>query len=584
MSSLASSFQPLTDDQLPQFISSLPLLPEVADQLDRLDSKSKMRCLTVLHAKMHHQTIGNVSSYLAGIIRNEGRANPWSSDRNSWHQSPSPSLGNNRMRGVLEAARPLVRADRPDVGRASRPSWVSEIWPLVAQRPGNAMRRLSQVVGGEAVAKLQHLPSSIQLSILMSVLVNESAWAEPEAYLVKLAATIGHFPPLLSPLPSVVVRKKGQPVVAISLGPSLGAEWVHLRAAIEAVKGEFPDVYAHALHAWTGQSVFSKEYIAAVCGDVTFHSTAQGAAEALVIASSEWRAMEAVVLFAVTVPQISACTCGPVLHPEYHHPQGKDIWDMLHIMRTVLPLPDNRCAYVVLNPSTPAPVTSSLLDTAFGKSWTATSSTTRIPTWPWHVRSWPTTCPEDLRSWTSTPVDNDIFSAEARSMREGLLPAEPIEVPRFEEMETYNDRVFSDSHIDRPAPKSYDVLRVAPNGSSRTGFLNRGELSRLFGVDGWGGDTAHARLYPCCVRCDPLSGCPVAEGSSVMSVVCGHNRYCMHCEMWYRMLTESAPSPVLSLIAKVLCDTLKKTAPAGTVQPWSLVPPHSCDGQGCGCR
>ena len=37
---------------------------------------------------------------------------------------------------------------------------------------------------------------------------------------------------------------------------------------------------------------------------------------------------------------------------------------MLHIMRTVLPQPDNRCAYVVLNPSTPAPVTSALLDTA----------------------------------------------------------------------------------------------------------------------------------------------------------------------------------------------------------------------------
>jgi hypothetical protein len=163
------------------------------------------------------------------------------------------------------------------------------------------MRRLSQVVGGDAATKLQHLPLSIQLSVLSSVLVNESAWADPASYLVKLAATIGHLPPLQTLLPSNVVCKKGQPVVAISLGPSLGAEWVHLRVAIETVKKEMPDVYAHALHAWTGQSDISREYFEVVRENVIFHQTAQAASEALLAASEEWRALHAVVLFIVTV-------------------------------------------------------------------------------------------------------------------------------------------------------------------------------------------------------------------------------------------------------------------------------------------
>ena len=583
MSTSAFTSQPGEEESWATFIDSLPLFPEVAEQLGWLDFKLQMRCHTVRQLQMEYQRICNESSYLSGMTRNEGRANPWSSARSSRCQSPSHSLGSNRVRSVSEAPWPLGLADFPAAGRAWRPSWVTEIWPLVAHRPDNAMRRLSQVVGGDAATKLQHLPLSIQLSVLLSVLVNESAWADPASYLVKLAATIGHLPPLQTLLPSNVLCRKGQPVVAISLGPSLGAEWVHLRAAIETVKEEMRDVYAHALHAWTGQSDISREYFEAVCENVIFHQTVQAASEALLAASAEWRALRAVVLFIVTVPPHSTCTTGPVPHPEYHQSPGNQVWDMLNIMRTLLPLMDNKCAYVVFNPSAPAPVSSSLLDVAFGKSWMATSCTTLVPTWPWFVRSWPRTTPEDLRTWAPTPIDNEIFAAAVRTLREGLVTEEPIEFPRYSEMEAYNDRVFADNQFDRPAPKGYEVLRVRPNNCSRSGFLNRNDLSRLFGVDGYGAVAAHSRLYPCSVRCDPLSGCPVSEGSSVMSVQCGHDRYCMHCEMWYRMLTESAPAPVLSLIIPVLYDTLKKVACTRTVQPWSLVPPHSCDGQGCGC-
>ena len=122
MSTSESTFQPWTEESWALFIDSLPLVPEVAEQLGWLDFKLQMRCHTVRQLQMEYQRICNESSYLPGMTRNEGRANPWSSERSSRRQSPSPSLGSNRVRSVSEAARPLGLADFPEAGRAWRPS------------------------------------------------------------------------------------------------------------------------------------------------------------------------------------------------------------------------------------------------------------------------------------------------------------------------------------------------------------------------------------------------------------------------------------------------------------------------------
>ena len=175
---------------------------------------------------------------------------------------------------------------------------------------------------------------------------------------------------------------------------------------------------------------------------------------------------------------------------------------------------DKKYAFLVLSPLRGSTTQDSLLDAAFGKPWELTPAKTRVPTYPWAVRTWPSTQPEELQSRTLNPQPaDDIFAPKVRELRQGTT-VDKVELPPLNVLEDYNDSLaFSDGkEVDRPP--NFDLLQaVRSSGGDHprpAGMLNRTELARLFGVDGWEIDTAHARLVKCTGRCDPLSGFPLA--------------------------------------------------------------------------
>ena len=112
-------------------------------------------------------------------------------------------------------------------------------------------------------------------------------------------------------------------------------------------------------------------------------------------------------------------------------------------------------------------------------------------------------------------------------------------------------------------------------------LLGRRDLAELWGVTGGRIDEGFSSLHPCVQKCDLITGFASPAGAGV---VCGSERYCFECELWYRILAESPPAHAFSILPRVLSASSHSSAATGTKPGWASAPSHSCDGDGCGCH
>ncbi len=562
----------MESEELNNFAASIDMTPDCAEALRALDQAARLRCLTILQQKMKNRTISSPGHYLFGIIRNE--SSPGGFSGSAWgHANPvqhGPAL-------LPLSAISRIPTPQNSLRGVKRPAWVSEAWPL-ATKPSALLKKMHSVLGAEAMASISNYPAQIQLSLVLALVFCEGAWADPAAALASAVTTLGTMPPLQTAVPSRVVRK-GRALVVLQMGPAFGAEWVHLQGAVDELKREWPDLYVHGAHAYLGSSV-AEELHSAMKPDVALHKDVAAFADMVGKSHGEWRSLEATVLLLITASAPSSSVGGALQYPGNHCGDSKAIWGYLKVLKALLPITDNRLAFVCTDPVAGHAGSADLLDKMFGRAFEIASHKTKVPVHPWHFRSFPVAAESDLstRRVQCTPAD-ELFATEIQELRRGS--GQGLVFPTIQELEDYSDAVsFGDSR-DSAAENVYKLLQVAcPSSSAPAGarrLLSRAELARVWGIDGWNIDEARQRLQPCCKRCDALTGFPVAAGG----VACGDARWCMHCEGWYKLLVETPPPHAFSLILPVLRASLQMKAPGGTSPGWSDLNMHVCSDSGC---
>ena len=558
------------NEELNSFACSLDLGPDCAQSLKDCDATDRLRFLMILKTKMGQHSITNPSLYLNGIIRNE-KTGAFGHGR--WQHSSSPLQHGSPL--VSQRAVHTVATPQQRPRGVKRPAWVTEAWPL-AGKPSALMKKMHGVLGAESMTALSAYPPQIQLSVVLALVYSEGAWADPPAAVATALATIATLPPLQVNQGTRIVRK-GRALVVLQLGASYGSEWVHLQGAVEDLKADVPDLYIHCKHAFLGQNS-PVALLRAVKPDVTLHTDADAFADVVLKALGEWRALDAHVLVLVTCPPPSS-NCSAGYFPGYHCGDACNLWLFLKVLRVLIPMLDNRLAFVCSDPVVPYSSRTELLDKVFGPAFEVSAAKTKVPTSPWRFRSHPALSSSDLavRKVTDTTAEH-IFVKEIRDFRAGT--ADELQLPSMQELEEYND-VVSFENKEHGGANVYGLLQTAVSGAgsgeSPGRLLSRADLGRLWGLEGWAIDEAHSRLHPCFARCDCLTGFSVSQGG----VTCGESRYCMSCESWYKCLLDSPPPHMFSLIGKVLRASLDTKAPCATVPAWADLKPHSCDGEGC---
>lgn len=545
-----------------------------------LDKDTQIRCLIILQEKMSSCSITSPTHYLKGIIRNETRPRVPGYRGNGW-TIPQPMMHGPPLTAAVVQAVASPQQDPQARRGVKRPAWVNEAWALVS-KPTSFMRKMHAVLGGESMSSLSHLPSSIQLSVLMAVVFSEGAWADPVAAVKLATATISSMPSTAG-LARVPADPKTRLIVAIQMGVVCGSEWVHLLAAINDLKGQSPDLVLMARHAFLS-SGSDPSFYTQLNPDVRVHTDADAFADFIEnTLKQELRARDATLLLLITLPRPCGTRTDSTGQPGYHSGTGKNIWPMIRVLKAMLPLPDNRLAYVCVDEKPPTDPFPKFLDKTFGDPVEVSSLRTKVPAQQWRMRSWPPLQGSDMpiRELEDTTLDQRLHEDLRKLRREGM---DNVSLPSCDELDEINDLVAFGDLKESEVPRKFALLRTQPvvgSGDAKGKLLTRNELAELWGLSGWNLDESYTRLKPCMQRCDPLTGFQLAP--NVQGVACGDNRYCAHCETWYRCLMDSAPAHAFSVLPRLLQRSLQMSEPTGTEPGWSILDNHDCEKMGC-CR
>lgn len=576
------------DDTLNDFVAKVGLSMEVEQQVRQLDMPLRIRVLTVLAAKMQQNNIQNPSTYLAGIIRNEGRASPY--QQASWN-AVSGGHGGYQSAAAQVALRSIASPQQSPRQLAKPPLWVTEVWPM-AQRPQAFMRKMLDVLGNDAMQQIATYSLAVQITLLMSLVLTPAAWPEPGRSFKDLLNLIKELPPMPSAAPLRPLPRSGKPLVILQLGPSIGAEWVCLRSAFENIKPEFADLRIDARHANCvdgNVSSFHGAITKAVSfeGIVETHKDCSSMATAVAQQLPAWKNSDATVVVLVTLPCPDRRTGGPVVGPQWHVKPANTIWDIFSVLRVLSGLPDHRYACLLLEPVPETCAPSPMLDDVFGEAFVISKSKSKTPAArDWRVRSWPPLADGDLteRKIDRSVADAEKFQRALLDMRAGT-PAD-VSLPSPEDIEMYYDcQNVESTQRDNGQVAAFSLLHRPTGHGADAGqppkMLDRADLARLWGVDGWDIDQAFSRVSPCCGWCSWATGFQAAQ-SSHDATPCGAGRWCYKCDQWYALLHACPPPHVWTLLEPLLRKSLGKQS-AGTAAHFAKLTVHSCDGSGCGC-
>ena len=228
---------------------------------------------------------------------------------------------------------------------AKPPPWVAEAWSL-QQRPSQFLRKMMSILGADSMGLIGHLPMSVQVSLLTTLLVWPGAWPDPQQSLKNMLAVVKELPPLPLALSSRPLQRSGKPLVVLQFGGSMGAEWLNLRLALENLKGEFPDVRLEARHALLGDAGASAFYDAIASAEVMegsaeVHKDAASMASVVVQQLPAWKNADSTVLVLVTLPVPNNKYGGPVEGPQWHTKPANALWDMFLVLRALAGLPES---------------------------------------------------------------------------------------------------------------------------------------------------------------------------------------------------------------------------------------------------
>ena len=232
-------------------------------------------------------------------------------------------------------------------------------------------------------------------------------------------------------------------------------------------------------------------------------------------------------------------------------------------------------------------VASQMLDKIFGEPWIVSKSKVKVPS-PvrWRIRSWPVLVETDLseRKVDRTQSDSEKFHP---ALLDARCEGADLSLPSPEDIETYYDSHFGDTSTQRDITQVeafkllHCVAAPAPGSGASAMLLDRGDMARLWGVDGWNIDKAYSRVSPCCGWCTCSTGFQAPPGSPG-ATACGRGRWCFTCDAWYTMLNNTPPPHAWALLDVLLKKSLQMKNSEGN-NHFSRLPSHSCDGSGCGC-
>ena len=582
--------EPLTHDPgANAFLAQIDLTLEADQQLRTLDETMRLKVLSVLHSKMSQTTIQNPSTYLLGIMRNEKKAT-------GPYQSYGKSSVDRRETYTSTVSAQMLRtmaSPQQAIGVASRPPpWVADAWPLV-QRPSQFLRKMMSVLGADSMGLISHHPMSVQVSLLTSLLVTSAAWPDPQLSLKNMLAIVKDLPPLPLAVSMRPQQRTGKPLVVLQLGGSMGAEWLNLRFALENLKNEFPDIRLEARHVFPGDETalaFHDAIATAVVmdGSAEVHKDAASMASVVGQQLPAWKNADTTVLVLVTLPVPNNKYGGAVEGPQWHTKPANVLWDMFLVLRALTGLPDNRYAALFLEPVPANKAPSQLLDQYFGEPWIIPRSKTKIPTsCLWRCRSWPVLSELDLSERKVERIDTDNYRIHA-----SLLPScgegPEVSLPSPDEVESFYDALADPAGTQRDLSTVdafkviHSVTSASAAGSAPGHLLDRADLARLWGVDGWQLDTTFSQVAPCHTLCAMNTGFAVTLGGLEETTRCGVGRWCYPCDRWYALLHATPPPHTYTLLHKLLQKTFSQSV-AGMHSHFAKLPMHTCDGNGCGC-
>ena len=582
--------EPLTNDPgANAFLAQLDLTLEADQQLRSLEEIMRLKVLSVLRSKMSQTTIQNPSTYLIGIMRNEKKAQgPYkafassSMDRRETFTSP---VSAQMLRTMASPQQAIGVVSKP-------PPWVADAWPLV-QRPSQFLRKMMSVLGADSMGWISHHPMSVQVSLLTSLLVTSAAWLDPQQSLKNMLAIVKDLPPLPLAVSTRPLQRTGKPLVVLQFGGSMGAEWLNLRLALENLKNEFPDIRLEARHVLPGDaaaSAFHDAIATAVVmdGSAEVHKDAASMASVVGQQLPAWKNADTTVLVLVTLPVPNNKYGGPVEGPQWHTKPANALWDMFLVLRALTGLPDNRYAFLFIEPVPANNAASQFLDQYFGEPWNIPRNKTKIPTsCLWRCRSWPVLSEGDLSERKVERIDTDCYRFHG-SLLASRGEGPEVSLPTPEEVEAYYDDLGAPGGTQRDLctvdafKLIHSVSPASAAGSAPGQLLERADLARLWGVDGWQLDTTFSRVAPCHTVCAMTTGFAASLGGAEETTRCGVGRWCYPCDQWYAMLHATPPPHTYTLLHKLLQKTFSQPV-AGTNSHFAKLPLHTCDGSGCGC-
>jgi hypothetical protein len=581
---------PLTEnDEMNAWVASLQLSVETDQALRELAAAPRLRVLMVLAAKMGQTQIQNPSSYLHGIIRKEAKGPYWQPGpvQSAFpSQSPPASL----LSQLQRVATPQQTVQlSPRTG--SKPPWVQEAWCLAA-RPAALMKKMYEVLGQETMQALSCFPLQVQVSMLTALVLSPAGWADPTGFVKSMIALTADFPPLPSGKPP---PRAGKGIVVLQLGVTVGAEYVCLKSAIEQCKADkTDDLRVDARLALVTNAADAKFHTqlsssVSVSGGVELHTTSAAFAQAIAQKLPEWKTANVTFIVLVTLPmQDSSKTAGPVAGPQWHIPPANSVWKIWDALRPLAGSPDNRYAYIVVEPVPLTGASSPMLDEVFGAAWVVPKQRTKVPTCEWRVRCWPALSDLQLPERKVDPSPLDAKFHRALVEFQANAGHSKVSLPTPEDFDSYLETAAMEAGGDRSLSKlpnsellrSYGSEAEAHSGSSGQ-LLDRSQLARLWGVDGWNIDVSYNQVAPCLGTCCWSTGfLPIA--GSYDGIKCGEGRWCIECDNWYSLLHRTAPPHVWNLLPALLREHLRQQAPSGR-DDFAKLAVHSCNGTGCGC-
>ena len=586
--------EPMTDNQEANaFFESLGVSLECEQQLRSCEMPVRMKLLSVVGSKLQQGGITNVTSYFLGVIRNEKRAMGIGGNYKAFggsgaQQNPGPYQPPSSVQ-MMRALPSPHQSPRPPTGP---PGWVTEAWAL-SQRPTQFVRKMMSVLGPESMATISHFNIATQVSVLTTLLVTPTSWADPRMGLRTIVSVLKDLPPLPLAASIRAPARSGKPLIVLQFGGSMGSEWVALKLALETLKTEFPDVRMDARHILRADGPASRFYDT-IATYVTMEGSAELHKDAVTMAAvvqqqlPAWRAADATVLLLLTLPVADNKYGGSVLGPQWHTKPANQLWEMFQVLRVLSGLPDNRYVFLLVEPLPSNGAASPMLDQFFGEPWDISQHKTKIPTSSkWRLRSWPETSVSDLavRIVECTEEDAQRFDSSLLAFRSD---GSAVTLPTPEDVESYYDDLGSPggSQRDMGTVEAFKLMHHTSSGPGSGAreppkLLNRVDLARLWGVDGWSIDQTFSRVLPCHETCALSTGFAATVGGSDVTTSCGQGRWCYPCDQWYAVLHAAPPPHTYTLLHKLLRGTFSR-ATAGPNNHFAKLPLHQCDGSGCG--